>query len=264
MQKEKEKIEMLEGGESGPLINFTDGFWMMLGDLSDLSYDKLKVNDKTSKTLEDVTLVCEFFFDLHQNNKYENKINLKTLDCSSSPDYFDAVIGEKTGVIGVSALLKYFMGKNPDFSSKYNKKQLDSLVQNFLIYYNRWVQKKPLIPSLSKTSGVTKTSTTKGARDDDYDYYDNLGGEYSVGSKSYGTGGTYNYGGGGGAGGLGSGTNNSYKGAGGFGGGGSGNALTGQIAVSGLIATGGGGGAQSYNGRSGAGGSGVVIIRYAV
>ena len=195
MQKEIEKIEMLEGGESGPLINFTDGFWMMLGDLSDLSYDKLKVNDKTSKTLEDVTLVCEFFFDLHQNNKYENKINLKTLDCSSSPDYFDAVIGEKTGVIGVSALLKYFMGKNPDFSSKYNKKQLDSLVQNFLIYYNRWVQKKPLIPSLSKTSGVTKTSTTKGARDDDYDYYDNLGGEYSVGSKSYGTGGTYNYGG---------------------------------------------------------------------
>jgi hypothetical protein len=201
MQKEKEKIEMLEGGESGPLINFTDGFWVMLGDLSDLSYDKAKVNDKTSKSLDETIVVCEFFFDLHQNDKYENKINLKTLDCSTSPDYFDVVLGEKTGVIGVSALLKYFMGKNPDFSSKYTKKQLDSLVQNFLIYYNRWVQKKPLIPSLSKTSG--STSTSKGARDDDYDYYDGsdvelYGGSGSwsskSGNKSWGTGTSYGYG----------------------------------------------------------------------
>jgi hypothetical protein len=201
MQKEKEKIEMLEGGQSGPLINFSDNFWVMLGDLSDLSYDKLKVSDKTSKTIDAVILVTEFLFDLHQNEKYENKINLKTLDCSTSPDYFDAIIGEKTGVIGVSALLKYFMGKNPDFSDKYTKKQIDSLVQNFLIYYNRWVQKKPLLPSVPRPS-TTGTTSSKGARDDDYDYYDNLdtgiygGGSWTGagGNKSYSSGKSYGYG----------------------------------------------------------------------
>ena len=199
MQKEKQKIELLEGGESGPLIGFADQMWVMLGDLSDLSYDKLKVSDKTSKTLDDVVLVCEFLFDLHQNDKYENKINLKTLDCSSSADFFDAIIGEKSGVIGVSALLKYFMTKNEEISTKYTKKQIDSLIQNFLIYYNRWIQKKPLLPSVSKSTTTTKPSTSKGARDDDYDYYDGIyGGEFSTGNwaskqsgKTYGTGTTY-------------------------------------------------------------------------
>jgi len=199
MQKEKQKIELLEGGESGPLIGFADQMWLMLNDLSDLSYDKLKVSDKTSKTLDDVIVVCEFLFDLHQNNKYENKINLKTLDCSSSPDFFDAIIGEKSGVVGVSALLKYFMTKNVEISTKYTKKQIDSLIQNFLIYYNRFVQNKPLLPSVSKSTTATKPSTSKGARDDDYDYYDGIyGGEFSTGNwgtkqpgKTYGTGTTY-------------------------------------------------------------------------
>jgi len=75
------------------------------------------------------------------------------------------------------------------------------------------------------------------------------GGNGGVGKTSYYSGNLLTYGGGGG------GTGSTSYGNGGLGGGGNGNGSAG------LLNTGGGGGAK-YNGAGGAGGSGIVIIRY--
>lgn len=75
--------------------------------------------------------------------------------------------------------------------------------------------------------------------------------------------GTVYYAGGGGAAGGGGSTAEGKYALGGSGGGGRGSSLIGGYAINGMVATGGGGGAQSWNGFSGRGGSGIVIVRYA-
>lgn len=76
-------------------------------------------------------------------------------------------------------------------------------------------------------------------------------------------GGTFYYAGGGGGSGGGGNQGLGWSADGGYGGGGRGDSLIGSYAADGRPATGGGGGAQSWNGLSGAGGSGIVIVRYA-
>jgi hypothetical protein len=216
MAKSKENIKLrdLETEQRGSEINFTDDFWLLMNDLSDLDLEKAKVSDKTKKTLDNCNEICELIYNLHQNDKLNNYINLKTLDVASKPDYFDVILGDKPGFIGVADLIKYYLSKEPVLGTtcprlkSLTEKQLGEVLGDFLTYYNRWITKKELLPS--KTSKPKTTSTDMSGFDDEY--YDDMygsserpyaGGRASTGKPTSGYSSGYGSGYGGGYGGYG-------------------------------------------------------------
>lgn len=209
-KKVKPTMEEIVGLEKGPPIEFSDNFLLLLEDLSDLFYDKKEEwvkkepDPKTKKEFEDLDVITNFIFDLEKNPVIKNKIGVKTLEVSSSPDYFRLLIEKKDGnkewvEKTVVIFIKYFINQYPDsgsgvpgvyetFSKLKENDNLGEMIQNFLKYYNTWIRNGG---SFNKGTSTFNPSGKKSKNiydydDFDYDYMDTTRSSGSWTTKSYG------------------------------------------------------------------------------
>lgn len=231
---QKSKVQIQKTYEKGPLIGLTEEFFNMLGQLMKKLENQLKIPgkgnlqkfDKNQIQYSNCLEICDFLLYLDKNKNIPNKIGLVTLDTSIKADHFDVILLikegnmeiEQSGIVGVHGIVSYFitevleeMNQTPELneeaielplfqSSNLTKKQIGTMVSDFLVFYNRWVNDKDIIPTKEPKSTTNQTISNAPKSYNYYDdYYDYPTGEYGTKSKTTtpysGSWGGYGYGG---------------------------------------------------------------------
>lgn len=235
---QKSKVQIQKTFDKGPEITLTEEFFNMMGDLMNKLEKQLQIPgksnlqkfDKKQIQYSNCLEICEFLLYLDGNKNIPNRIGLVTLDTSEKADHFDVILSlkegntvtEQTGIVGVHGIVSYFitevleeMKRVPEInkealelplfqSSNLTKKQIGTMVSDFLGFYNRWVNGKDIIGG-KETKSLPKPATPSTPKSYNYydDIYDYSTGEYgpmsrttggSGGWSSYGYGSNYGYG----------------------------------------------------------------------